>query len=342
MHSIPTSDLNPTEERASLRGFGEVFARSAVTAYALITPARNEERFIEATVRSVIAQTTTPRRWMIVSDGSTDRTDAIVKYYASRFSYIRLLRIDHREQRSFASKVAAFNAGYTALGGEEYEFIGNLDADVTFDPPYFAQLLEKFVATPTLGLAGGMIHELIGNRLISQDISLNSVAGAVQLFRRRCFEEVGGYLPLPSGGIDTVAEILARMRGWDVRTFPELIVHTGRRARIGSSNICAARFRHGLNSYRFGYHPLFHMLSSFYRTGQRPFLVGGLSSLAGYIWAFLHGEEVVLPTDAVSFLRTEQLERIHATLVGRRLPTRSGRSAAIETTRRASDELTRL
>src|SRR4051812_12369792 len=122
--------------------------------YVLITPAKNEAAFIEQTIRSVIRQTALPVKWVIVSDGSTDGTDEIVKPYAAQYEWIQLLRMPDRTERDFAGKVGAFNAGYARVRDLNYDVIGNLDGDITVEPDYFAFLLEKFQVIPDLGVAG--------------------------------------------------------------------------------------------------------------------------------------------------------------------------------------------
>ena len=124
--------------------------------YVLVTPARNEETFIATTIEAVLAQTVLPVRWIIVSDGSTDRTDEIVAGYAKQHSFIRLLRRSAGETRSFSSKVNAFKMSDRELEGVQYEFVGNLDADVSFPRDYYENVLQRLQTSPKLGIAGGM------------------------------------------------------------------------------------------------------------------------------------------------------------------------------------------
>src|SRR5437773_5655127 len=188
--------------------------------YVLITPARNEAAFIELTLKSVIAQTLRPARWVIVSDGSTDGTDEIVRTYAAEYTWIELLRMPERRERHFAGKVDAFNAGCARVADLDYEVIGNLDADISFDEDYLAFLMRKFVENPRLGVAGTPFRE--GERQYDYRFtSVDHVSGACQLFRRQCFADIGGYTPTKIGGIDLVAVLSARMRGWQTRTFLE-------------------------------------------------------------------------------------------------------------------------
>src|SRR5678816_927929 len=128
-------------------------------AYVVITPARNEATFIEQTIQSMAAQKIPPLKWVIVSDGSTDGTDDIVKKYAAQHDWIELVRMPERKERHFAGKILAFNAGFDRVKDLGYEFVASLDADITFDNEYFAFLLEKMAANPKLGLVGTPFRE---------------------------------------------------------------------------------------------------------------------------------------------------------------------------------------
>jgi glycosyltransferase involved in cell wall biosynthesis len=171
--------------------------------YVLVTPARNEEALLEGTIRSVVAQTVRPGKWIIVSDGSTDRTDEIARSYASQHDWIQLLRMPEHRDRQFASKANCFNAGYALLRETDYEVVGNLDADITFEPDYFSFLLSQFQLFPKLGVAGTPFVEDASQRsqhtYAHRFAQLDHVSGACQLFRKQCFERLIG-LPLPLRG----------------------------------------------------------------------------------------------------------------------------------------------
>src|ERR1017187_3184405 len=119
--------------------------------YVIITPARNEAQFIELTLKSMVAQAVLPLKWVIVSDGSTDGTDEIVKKYVSDNPWIELVGMPEREERHFAGKVHAFNAGFARLKHLDYDVIGSMDADISFDERYFSFLLGKLAENPALG-----------------------------------------------------------------------------------------------------------------------------------------------------------------------------------------------
>ena len=163
--------------------------------YVLITPARNEESFIENTIRSVVSQTVIPQKWVIVSDGSTDRTDEIVKKYTRDHPWIELVRMPEHRDRQFAAKVHCFNAGFEKVKNTEYNVIGNLDADVSFEKDYIEFLLDRFAGNPKLGVAGTPYIENKYNSASDSFEGENFVNGAIQLFRRQCFEDIGGYIP---------------------------------------------------------------------------------------------------------------------------------------------------
>lgn len=282
--------------------------------YALITPARNEESYIELTLASVLKQSLPPIKWIIVSDGSTDRTDEIVLHYSKGIDFIEFISARSIGRRNFGSKVNAFNNGYRFLQNCDYDFIGNLDADVSFGSHYFERLLECFPKNPRLGLCGGIIQELVNGHYLTQNISKNSVAGAVQLFRRECFNQIGGYTAMPMGGIDAAAEITARKHGWDVMTFPELKVLHHRRVANAGGNIIRARFRQGRMYQTLGYHPLFQILRSFGRLLDPPYLVGSAAMMMGFLWNTMMLRPPILKPDVVSYLRDEQIKRLRSML----------------------------
>jgi biofilm PGA synthesis N-glycosyltransferase PgaC len=277
--------------------------------YVLITPARNEAAFIEETIKSVVGQTVLPAKWVIVSDGSTDQTDEIVKRYVTEYRWIELVRVLEREERHFAGKVAAFNAGYARVKDLNYDVIGSLDADITFEADYMSFLLDKFAENPELGVAGTPFVE--GSFQYNYAfVNIEHVSGACQLFRRACFEEVGGYIPIKGGGIDWVAVTTARMRGWKTRTFVERKCLHHRKIGTGKSGLLASRLRVGQQDYYLGGHPLWEIFRSLYQMRFRPYIAGGLFILVGYVWAFLKGVNRPISEELVSFRRREQMQRL--------------------------------
>jgi Glycosyl transferase family 2 len=287
----------------------EPSASSSSLVYVLITPARDEARFIEWTITSVLAQTVRPLKWLIVSDGSTDGTDDIVESYVASHRWIELHRLPERPRRSFAGKALAFNAGYARLDGLEYDIVGNLDADITFDAEYFHFLLERFAELPRLGLAGTPVAE----GTLSYDYrftSLDHVSGACQLFRRQCLAQLGGYAPNPVGGIDLVAVLTARLNGWQTRTFPEKTCTHHRAMGTATHTQLLTSFTGGRGDYKLGGDPLWEVCHCAYQMTRRPYLLGGSLRLAGFAWAMMSRAEKVIPPELVRFRRREQLRRL--------------------------------
>jgi poly-beta-1,6-N-acetyl-D-glucosamine synthase len=274
--------------------------------YILITPAHNEALLIGKTVKSVIAQTIQPKLWVIVNDASNDSTPDIIHAFSQQHNFIHLLNINRTAGRHFGNKVNAFNLGLAKVLPLKFDFIGNLDADVTFEPDYFENLLQRFEDDVKLGLAGGMVHTRTGTHYLCQGVALDSVCGSVQLFRRKCFEDVGGYRPFPNGGIDTAAEIVARMKGWKVRTVPELHVLEHRLTGSATASPFFSRIKEGRRMYYLGYSPLFFLVRCIYRLAEKPMLIGSIAAIYGFVKSMILREPIALPSDVVAFLRSEQ------------------------------------
>jgi glycosyltransferase involved in cell wall biosynthesis len=278
--------------------------------YVLITPAHNEEAFIEKTLEAMIAQTVLPLRWVIVDDGSTDATAQIVERYAARFAWIDLLRRPQRLDRSFTGKANAFNAGLDRVQSLHFDVIGNLDADISFGSDYFEVLLRKFAEYPRLGVAGTPMRETNHDPLKDTFYHFRDVFGACQIFRRECFEEVGGYTPIEFGGIDWIAVRTARLKGWETRSFPERIFFHHRPMGQTDANVWKARFDYGRKDYFLGNHPLWQLFRVGYQMLKPPYVIGGLILGAGYMYSLLARVERPVTADLVELHRQEQLERL--------------------------------
>jgi biofilm PGA synthesis N-glycosyltransferase PgaC len=278
--------------------------------YVLITPARNEAAFIELTLKSVVEQTVRPLKWVIVSDGSTDGTDEIVTKYLADNPWIELLRMPERRERHFAGKVHAFNAGYARVKHLPFEIVGSLDADLSFDSEYFLFLLAKLAENPELGLVGTPFQDGPNKTYDFRFVSIEHVSGACQLFRRQCFEDIGGYKPVKGGGIDHIAVLTARMKGWKTRTFTEKMSIHHRPMGTAERGTFKARFKTGSLDYALGGHPIWELFRTCYQMSKRPVLIGGLTLLAGYLWAFATRAERPISPELVKFRRSEQMHRL--------------------------------
>lgn len=277
--------------------------------YVLITPARNEARFIESTLKSMVRQKFRPLKWVIVSDGSTDGTDELVRKYSADSPWIELLRMPERAERHFAGKVHAFNAGYAKAKALNPDVIGNLDADVSIEPDHFQFLLSKFGENPKLGVGGSPFRE--GSQQYDYRFSnIENVWGGCQLFRRECYEAIGGYTPVKGGGVDHIAVVSARMKGWKTRTFTDKVCIHHRVMNTAEQGALKAKFRLGAKDYSFGNHPVWQLFRTFYQATKPPFVLGGLALGAGYFWSKFRGKEVSVSRDVVDFTRREQMQRL--------------------------------
>jgi glycosyltransferase involved in cell wall biosynthesis len=277
--------------------------------YVIITPARNEAEFIELTLKSVIAQTCKPSKWVIVSDGSTDDTDSIVRRYIPDNPWIELLSMPKRAERHFAGKVHAFNAGYAKVGDMSHDIVGNLDADVSIEPDHFQFLISKFAEYPALGVWGSPFREGSGQYNYRYS-NIENVWGGCQLFRRGCFEAIGGYVPVKGGCIDHIAVVSARMQGWKTRTFTEKVCIHHRVMGTAQQGILKAKFKTGAKDYSVGNHPVWELSRMFYQMTKRPFVVGGFALAAGYFWSLLRRVELPISCDLAKFTRREQMQRL--------------------------------
>ena len=277
--------------------------------YVLVTPARNEGEHIGRTLASVVAQAHLPLRWVVVSDGSTDQTDDVVSAYQQQRDWIRLVRLPNQRERSFAAKVDCFNAGLRALRDVQFDVIGNLDADISFGADYFEFLMARFAEAPRLGVAGTPFVEG-GTHYDYRFTNIEHVSGACQLFRRECFEEIGGYVPIKGGGIDWVAVTTARMKGWQTRTFPERHCIHLRPMGTGSAGWFRAAFRQGQKDYSLGGHPLWQVIRGLYQMSRPPYVIIGGAVIAGYVWAWAIRQERPISPELIRFHRGEQFVRL--------------------------------
>ena len=279
--------------------------------YVLITPAHNEERFITKTLESMVAQTLLPECWIIVNDGSTDKTADIAAKYARRFPWIQLVHRSPRLDRHFGAKVHAFNAGLEHVQSIPFEVVGNLDADLSFEPDYLEFLIGKFGEDPRLGVAGTPFTEYGGYDTARDSFEgENHVAGGCQLFRTQCFKDVGGYVPNPAGGIDWIAVTTARMKGWKTRSFPEKRFHHYRTLGTAGKNSWAASFSYGEKDYFLGGSPLWQLFRVAYRTTKQP--IDGLALLSGYCWGAIRRIERPVSSELMRFHRREQTNKLRA------------------------------
>jgi poly-beta-1,6-N-acetyl-D-glucosamine synthase len=276
--------------------------------YVIITPSRDEEEFIELTIKSVIAQTILPMEWIIVNDGSTDSTGEIVDRYAERYSWIHAV---NRENRGFRSAgggvIEAFYAGYNALKSKEWDFVVKLDGDLSFDSDYFEKSFEHFQQSPKIGIGGGLIYNLLNGTMKTESHPHFHVRGATKIYKKDCWDAIGKLLQTP--GWDTLDEVKANMLGWTTQTFPDLkVVHyryTGAADGQWKTNV-----KYGIANYICGYHPLFFIIKCLKRVLSKPVLLGALGLLYGFISACFKGIPQVNDRALITYVREQQLNKM--------------------------------
>ncbi len=281
--------------------------------YVIVTPAYNEANYIEHTITSVIQQTVRPAQWIIVDDGSTDKTSVMINSYARTCSFIRYLRRRRNpEEAYFASNVGAITEGVRQVTSLPYTYLAILDADIILPKDYYERILRQFQADPTLGVASGVYENLVDGRLQTVLHDCRSTPKALQVFRRTCFEQIGGYVPLAHGGEDTCACAMARMHGWRTWSFPQLkAVHQRPTGLRNAGNLLRVRFAQGICEYGLSTHPLFMVVKSLRRCFlEHPLLIGGMLRLGGYTYAYLKREPRQIPSEVASYVRHEQVDRV--------------------------------
>ncbi len=276
--------------------------------YVIITPVRDEEAYLSSTIDSVARQTFRPKEWVIVNDGSTDGTGSLIDEAAVKYPWIRPV---HRTNRGFRKSgggvVEAFNDGYRALEYQDWDFIVELDGDLSFEPEYFEKCFEHFGRDQKLGLGGGSIYHIVNGKQLLESCPAFHVRGATKIYRRACWQGLGGLLPAP--GWDTLDEVKAQMQGWHTRTFPELIL-THHRRTGAADGTWGSLIKNGRANYISGYHPLFMAAKCLSRLVRRPFVVGSAALAYGFLSGYLKRMQQVDDPALIRYLRAQQVARL--------------------------------
>ncbi|HTV04891.1 MAG TPA: glycosyltransferase family A protein [Acidobacteriaceae bacterium] len=279
-----------------------------MTNYVVITPVRDEEKHLASTIESMLRQTVLPKEWVIVDDGSTDGTAKILDDYAVHYPWIRSL---HRQNRGFRKSgsgvMEAFADGYRTLQWRDWHFLVKLDGDLSFSPDYFERCFQHFDAEPRLGIGGGEIYHNLSIGLTLEKNPRFHVRGATKIYKRACWEAIGGLWPAP--GWDTIDEAKANMLGWKTSSFEELrLVHY--RLTGSAEGLLRDRVKKGLAYHISGYHPLFVMASCMRRMFQKPYLIGSIAICFGFLKGFCGRTPRVSDRHLISYIRRQQLRRL--------------------------------
>ena len=286
--------------------------------YVLVSAGRNEQAYIEGLIDCIAAQTVRPLRWIIVDDGSTDETFARATARAATLPFIQVVKMTEGRARSFASKIYAVQRGCELLKDCPSDYIGFLDADILAGPEYYAQMIACFQSDPQLGLAGGAVLDKYEDRVENprSGSEEHHVPGGVQFFRRRCFDQIGGYVPIAGGGEDTVADVMCLMHGWKIRVFPQYEIMHLRPDGSVNDHLLERGMKWGRRFYLIGYHPLYYCGQCLRRIGHQPVFIGSLCMFIGFIAANLKRPPRPVSREFIRFLRKIQMQRLGAMMTG--------------------------
>jgi poly-beta-1,6-N-acetyl-D-glucosamine synthase len=279
--------------------------------YLLITPCRDEADHLQSTIDSVGAQTVPPAKWVIVDDGSTDETPAILARAREKYGFIEVVSRKDRGRRSVGPGVVdAFYAGLATVNLDDYDFVCKLDADLEFQPEYFARLMEHFAADPALGNLSGKLYLRYGSELVEERLRDDNAMGPAKFYRVACFKDIGGFVRQVSW--DGIDGHMCRLHGWIPSAIEEPKLRVIHLRRMGSSEISfwEGRLRWGRGKYFMGSRLYYVLAISFYRMFERPFFISGIGILIGYIRAVLRGEERYDNPEYLRHFRRYELESV--------------------------------
>jgi poly-beta-1,6-N-acetyl-D-glucosamine synthase len=276
--------------------------------YVVVTPVRNEEAHLEETIRCIAAQTIRPAEWIVVDDGSTDKTGEILRQYSREYPWLKVVSLADRGAREPGSGVIrAFLQGVQEINAGDWEFLVKLDGDLSFTADYFSRCFEEFRKDPKLAVGGGRISHENGEIQLGENAPKFHVRGATKIYRRAYWEAAGG-VPAVTGW-DTIDEVKANMLGFTSRTFSDInILH---HRETGSADGAWRNWcKNGRANYITGYHPLFMLLKCVKRIPQRPYLMAALGLFWGYADGYLRRIPQVDDKKLIEYVRGQQIRRL--------------------------------
>lgn len=280
--------------------------------YVVISPCRNEAKYMRRTLDSMVAQTERPALWVIIDDGSTDETPAILAEYADRHDWIQVVQKPDRGHRAVGPGVIeAFYFGLDTVDLDGYAYLCKLDLDLDLPHGYFAGLMDRMEANPRIGTCSGKAYfRNAAGALVSEEIGDEMSLGMTKFYSVACFRQIGGFVrEVMWDGIDCHK---ARQLGWTPVSWDEPELRFEHLRPMGSSqqSIFTGRRRHGFGQYYMGTHPLFLLASAVNRMKIPPYIVGGLSMVPGYFGAWWRGEPRQGDRELIEFIRDYQLRAL--------------------------------
>lgn len=279
-----------------------------ISKYVIISPVRDEQEYLVKTLESIVRQTIRPTEWIIVNDGSRDRTGEIAEVCANDHPWISVIHRSDRGQRVPGSGVMeAFYCGYESLKSRDWEFIVKLDGDVGLERDYFERCFQRFKKDPKLGICGAMMYRIANGKLEVEAHPLFHVRGPIKLYKRACWDAIGGLIKAP--GWDTADELKANMLGWRTASLPDLkAIHY--RPTGAAQGSWRDGVKNGKADYITGYHPLFMTAKCIKRLFQKPYAIDAIAHAYGYVNAILERTPQVEDPALIRYVRREQIKRL--------------------------------
>jgi len=289
-----------------------------MAALVVISPVRDEAAHIRLTLDSMLAQVLRPQEWIIVDDGSSDDTVAIVSEYAAEHPFIRVVsRPDRGARKLGGGVIEAFDFGREQIRDPSWRYIAKLDGDMSFGPRYLEVMLGRLEAEADLAAVSGKVYRPEGDRLVLEYQIDEQVAGQFKLYKRAAFEAIGGFeQTILWDGIDIQR---CRMQGWRTLSFECADARLYHHRQMGSSDVSIyrGRLRLGNGLYFMGYDPLYLIASGVFRMGEKPYVIGGLLMIYAYFKAAVTAAPRYEDPDFRRSLRAWQRQRLRDLLTGR-------------------------
>jgi len=281
--------------------------------YIIVSPVRNEEAFIESTIISVCNQLIKPQEWIIVNDGSKDSTCEIIKKHIIQNQWIKLINIEDRGYYYPGTGVVdVIKKGYGNITNNDWDYLVKLDCDITIEPDYFENIFHEFSDNKNLGIASGAVYLTDGKKETREKSQFDHPWGASKIYRKECFIEINGWKAIP--GWDLADILAAQMKGWETRCFDEYKILHHRESGSRRGGFTSGKFLLGRFLFRYGYSFLYTLFKGIYRIPERPFLIGGISLIVGYLVAFIKNEDKLFDKEMRKFLRKKQKKYFIASL----------------------------
>ena len=260
------------------------------------------------TLDSVVAQTLRPALWIIVDDGSTDDTPAILASYAAQHDWIRVVPKADRGHRAVGPGVIeAFYHGLDTVDLSEFDYLCKLDLDLDLPFGYFETLVQSMEANPRIGTCSGKPYfRAAGGRMISEKCGDEMSVRMTKFYRTECFQQIGGFVREVMW--DAIDCHKARQLGWIAVSWDDPAIRFEHLRPMGSSqkSVFTGRRRHGFGQYYMGSDPLYFMATAVFRMAHPPYVLGGLAMMQGFLGAWLRREEQHGDAELRAFIRAYQ------------------------------------